>query len=89
MNPKPPLTGPELNSVICLQENVKPVCSLIVRAEAVLIRLCWLQEVGCGFVAVSQEVADCITGGTDGGKGGEVEEMDYGTIGSALDGGVK
>ena len=50
--------------------------TLIVQAVAVLIRQCWQQEVGCGFGAVSQEVADCITGGTDGGRGGEVEEMD-------------
>lgn len=53
-----------------------PVCTSIVQAEAVLIRQCWQQEVGCGFGLVSQEVADCITGRTDGGKGGKVEEMD-------------
>ena len=52
------------------------VCVLIVEAEAVLFRQCWQQEVGCGFGAVSQEGADCITGGTDGGRGGEVEDMD-------------
>lgn len=47
--------------------------TLIVQADPVLVRQ---QEVGCGFGPVSQEVADCITGGTDGGKGGEMEEMD-------------
>lgn len=45
-------------------------------AQAGFIRQCWQQEVGCGSGAVSQEAADCITGGTDGGGGGEVEEMD-------------
>lgn len=51
-------------------------CTLIVQAEAVLIRQCWQQEVGCGFGALSQEVADCIMGKTDGKRGGEVGEMD-------------
>lgn len=52
--------------------------TLIVQAEAVLIRQCWQQEVGCGFGAVSQEAADCITGGTDGGRGGRDGLGDYG-----------
>lgn len=54
------------------------VCVLIVQAEAVLIWQCWQQEVGCGFGAVSQEVADCITGGTDGVRGGGDGLGDYG-----------
>lgn len=45
------------------------VCASIVQTEAALIRQCWQQEVGCGLGPVSQEVADCITGRTDGGKG--------------------
>lgn len=52
--------------------------ALIVQAEAGLIRQCCQQEVGCGFGAVSQEVADCITGGTDGGRGGRDGLGDYG-----------
>lgn len=43
---------------------------MLAQAEAILIRQCWQQEVGCGFGAVSQEVADCIMGETDGGGGG-------------------
>lgn len=43
------------------------VCAVCVCVSA-LIRQCWHQEVGCGFGAVSQEAADCITGGTDGGE---------------------
>ena len=35
----------------------------MVKAMASFIR--W-QEVGCGFATVSQEVADCVTGRTDG-----------------------
>lgn len=54
------------------------VWALIVQAEAVLIRQCWQQEVGCGFGAVSQEVADCIMGVTDGGRGGRDGLGDYG-----------
>ena len=34
--------------------------------QATLIRQGRHQEVGCGFSAVSQEVADCIAGRTDG-----------------------
>lgn len=41
----------------------------IVQTGAILIWLCRLQEVGF-FGGLSQEVADCITGGTDGGRGG-------------------
>lgn len=61
------------------------MCILIVQAEAVLIRQCWQQEVGCGFGAVSQEVTDCITGGTDGGRGGRHGFWDYGeSIGAQI-----
>ena len=42
----------------------------IAQTGAALIRQCWQQEVGCVFSALSQEVADCITGGTDGGRAG-------------------
>lgn len=35
------------------------MCVCVTRAF--LIRQRWQQEVGCGFGAVSQEVADCIT----------------------------
>lgn len=51
--------------------HIPCVCVWIVHSETVLFRQCWQQEVGCGFAAGSQEVADCITGGTDGGRGGE------------------
>ncbi len=51
---------------MCVCVNVSE--TLIAQTEAFLIRQCWQQEVGCGFGAVSQEVADCITGETDGGS---------------------
>lgn len=41
-----------------------------VQTEVVLIRQRWQQEVGCVCGALSQEVADCIRGGTDGGGHG-------------------
>lgn len=44
--------------------------ALIGQTGAVLIRQCRQQEVGCVFGALSREVADCIKGGTDGGRGG-------------------
>lgn len=45
----------------------------IVQTGAGLIRLCRLQEVGCVFGGLSQEVADCIMGGQ---MEGGVEWMD-------------
>lgn len=56
------------------------VCSAVqnIHTQAFHIRQCWQQEVGCGFGAVSQEVADCITAaqmevGGGRGRGGEGE----------------
>ena len=63
-NPRDMLCVFQMSTTLC-------VCVWIVHSETVLFRQCWQQEVGCGFAAVSQEVADCITGGTDGGRGGE------------------